>query len=183
MPTPHLIEQIPAIVLANPKQPTCMQPRRGAKARHTDLPSGAQQRIMTQQAINILTIHKQAVFSKVFTPRALMKHAKMPLHFKHYVNAMVYPVTGCTISSYKKMMHDPATAEVWQTAFGKDFGGMAQGCNKTGQKGTNAMFIMTHDKIAHTFAEIFFLLTRFRLSITALRRTILTEFASRRAAT
>jgi hypothetical protein len=35
---------------------------------------------------------------------------------------MVHPVTGKTISSYKKLMHDPATAEVWQTAFGKDFG-------------------------------------------------------------
>ncbi len=49
-------------------------------------------------------------------------------------------------------MHDPATAKVWQTAFGKDFGGMAQGCNKTGQKGTNAMFVMTHDKNCHALA-------------------------------
>jgi hypothetical protein len=49
----------------------------------------------------------------------------------------------------KKIMHNPATAEVWQTVFGKDFGGMAQGCNKTGQKGTNAMFVMAHDKIRH----------------------------------
>jgi hypothetical protein len=29
---------------------------------------------------------------------------------------------------------------------------MAQGDNKTGQKGTNAMFVMTHDKIALTLA-------------------------------
>ncbi len=43
-------------------------------------------------------------------------------------------------------------AEVWQTAFGKDFGSMAQGCNKTGQKGTNAMFVMTHDEIMHALA-------------------------------
>jgi hypothetical protein len=28
------------------------------------------------------------------------------------------------------------------TAFGKDFGGMSQGDNKTGQVGTNAMFVM-----------------------------------------
>ena len=49
-------------------------------------------------------------------------------------------------------MHDPAMAEVWQTAYGKDFGGMAQGCAKTGQKGTNAMFVMTHDKIIHALA-------------------------------
>jgi hypothetical protein len=62
---------------------------------------------------------------------------------------MIHPVTGKTISSYKKLMNDPATAEKWQTAFGKDFRGMAQGDNKTRQKGTNAMFVMTHDKIRH----------------------------------
>jgi hypothetical protein len=50
-------------------------------------------------------------------------------------------------------MHNPATAEVWQTAFGKDFGRMAQGCNKTGQKGTNAMFVMTHGEIMHALAS------------------------------
>jgi hypothetical protein len=116
---------------------------------HIALLSGERQHIVKQQAINVLTIHEQATFSTVFTPRALMKHARMPLHFEHYANTMLHPVTGCTISSYKKMMHDPATAEIWQTVFGKDFGGMAQGCNKTGQKGTNAMFVMTHDKIAH----------------------------------
>jgi hypothetical protein len=44
-------------------------------------------------------------------------------------------------------MNDPETAEVWQTAFGKDFGGMAQGDNKTGQKGTNSVFVMTHKEI------------------------------------
>ena len=48
-----------------------------------------------------------------------------------------------TITSYKRLMHDPATAEVWQTVFGKDFGGMAQGNDKTGQKGTNSIFVMT----------------------------------------
>jgi hypothetical protein len=42
--------------------------------------------------------------------------------------------TGETITSYKKAMKDPATAEIWQTAFGKEFGGMAQGNDKTKQK-------------------------------------------------
>ena len=54
-------------------------------------------------------------------------------------------------------MNDPATAKVWQIAFGKDFGGMAQGDKKTGQKGTNTMFVMTQEDIAHALAEgIFF---------------------------
>ncbi len=45
-------------------------------------------------------------------------------------------------------MHDPTTAKVWQTAFGKVFRGMAQGDNKTGQKGTNAIFVMKHNELA-----------------------------------
>jgi hypothetical protein len=77
-----------------------------------------------------------------------MKHAKMLRDIEHYANPMVQPV----ISSFKKLMHDPATAEVWQTTFGKDFEGMVQGCNKMGQKGTNAMFVMVHDKIMHALA-------------------------------
>ncbi len=44
-------------------------------------------------------------------------------------------------------MNDPATAEVWQTAFGKEFGGMAQGDNKMGQIGTNVIFVMNHNKL------------------------------------
>jgi hypothetical protein len=66
---------------------------------------------------------------------------------------MVHPITGEAISSYKKLMHDPATAKIWQTAFGKDFGGVAQGDNKNSQKGTNAMFVMTHNKIKHVLRD------------------------------
>ena len=60
---------------------------------------------------------------------------------------MVHPITGETISSYKKLMKDPATAEIWQTAFWKEFKGTAQGNNKTGPKETNAMFVMNHNNI------------------------------------
>jgi hypothetical protein len=49
-------------------------------------------------------------------------------------------------------MNDPATAKIWQTAFGKDFGGMFQGDIKMGQKGTNAMFVMTHNEIKQAVA-------------------------------
>jgi hypothetical protein len=47
-------------------------------------------------------------------------------------------------------MHDPATAEIWQMAFGKDFGGMAQGDLKMGQKGTNAMWYGASQCVAKT---------------------------------
>jgi hypothetical protein len=103
--------------------------------------------------MNVLTIKEKAIFNAMFTPRNLMQHTVIQFahHFEHYVNPMVHPVTGETISSYKKLMHDPATAEIWQTAFGKDLQGMAQGNNKTGQKGINTMFVMIHEEIQHVF--------------------------------
>jgi hypothetical protein len=90
------------------------------------IPSGARQRMVTQQAINVLTIQEQVATNEAFTPNSLMQFVVMhgPTKFEHYANPMVHSVTGETISSYKKLMNDPATAEVWQTAFGKDFGGM-----------------------------------------------------------
>ncbi len=45
-------------------------------------------------------------------------------------------------------MHDPTTLETWQTAFWKDFGGMAQVDDERAQQGTNSIFVMTHDEIA-----------------------------------
>jgi hypothetical protein len=60
---------------------------------------------------------------------------------------MIHPTTCKTISSYKQLMNDLDTVEIWKTAFGKDFDSMAQEDNKTGQKGTDSIFIMTHDKI------------------------------------
>ncbi len=83
------------------------------------------------------------------TPCVLMKYTVKQLapNFEHYANPMVHPITRETISSYKKLMNDLATAVIWQTAFGKDFGGMAQGDNKTSQKGTNAILVMNHNKI------------------------------------
>jgi hypothetical protein len=68
-------------------------------------------------------------------------------------------------------MNNPGTAEVWQMAFGRDFGGMAQGDNKTGQKGTNAMFVMTHNEIAHALVAKMFFTTETLPLITDNRRS------------
>jgi hypothetical protein len=104
---------------------------------------------VTQQAINVLTIHEEVSLDTMYTLQATInKQAKVLLKIiEHFASLMVHPMMRETISSYKNLMNNPATAEIWQTAFEKDFGGMVQGDNKTGKKGTNAMFVMTHDKI------------------------------------
>ncbi len=55
---------------------------------------------------------------------------------------MEHPITGEHIASYRKLMQDPATSDVLMQAFRKDFGGMCQGDNKTGTKGTDTIFVM-----------------------------------------
>jgi hypothetical protein len=82
-----------------------------------------------------------------YTPSKLHDYRLHPQDFKHFAMPMIHPVTGKIISSYKNLMNNPATAEVWMMAFGKDFGGMSQGDNKTGQKGTNVMFVMLPSNI------------------------------------
>jgi hypothetical protein len=127
------------------------------------LPCRTRNGIVSTQAINVLAILEQCTPSPMFTPRSLESShtaSTCPTDIKHYMNPAIHPVTGETFTSYKKAMKDPAIADIWQTAFGKEFGGMAQGDNRTGTVGTNAMFVMTHDDIArlrgkkYTYANI-----------------------------
>ena len=138
-------------------------PGKGISSRTRSRIPTARSRLVSRHALNFFAL--TAAFSVPQGPHTTFDrrpHIKCvdpftPPHthinLEHYANPMVHPVTGKTISSYKKLMHDPATAETWQTAFGKDFGGMAQGDNKTGQKGTNAMFVMKHHEIETAYRE------------------------------
>ena len=40
------------------------------------------------------------------------------------------------------------TSKRWSRGFAKGFGGLAQGDNLTGKRGSNTVFVMTHNKIA-----------------------------------
>jgi hypothetical protein len=58
---------------------------------------------------------------------------------------MVYPITVKHITSYCKLMQDPAALDVWMHAFGKDFGCIAQGNTKTGTTATDAIVMEPRD--------------------------------------
>jgi hypothetical protein len=60
---------------------------------------------------------------------------------------VTHPVTGETITKYKKLVSIPEFTKTWETAFGKEFGNQAQGDAKTGEKGTNTLFVMNHEEI------------------------------------
>jgi hypothetical protein len=98
--------------------------------------------LISQEAIAHLLTTEQTKDELPFTPFNLHKYGPPPQDLEHYAMPMIHPITGKSISSYKRLMNDPATADTWMMVFGKDFGGMSQGDNKTGQRGTNAMFVM-----------------------------------------
>jgi hypothetical protein len=75
-----------------------------------------------------------------------------PAQDAHFASPMVHPSTGEAITSYKCLMNNPKTTNLWKMAFGKDFGGMVQGENKSGQIGTNSVFVMTWDDIDNAIA-------------------------------
>ncbi len=106
--------------------------------------------IISQQALHLLANNVWDNSNPNFTPRNLRPQEQVnATNLEHLAMPMIHPTMGETITSYKKLMHDPATKDIWQTAFGKDFGGMAQGDSKTGQQGTNSIFVMNHEDILH----------------------------------
>ena len=62
---------------------------------------------------------------------------------EHFCAPVVHPTTGETITQYRKLANDPATRDVWSTAFGKEFGRMSQGDNKRDRRENNA-FSLCH---------------------------------------
>jgi hypothetical protein len=105
--------------------------------------------IISQEAIHLLLVDALNNDTMPFIPMKLLPPPSPPMSVKHYAMPVVHPITGETISSYKKLMKDQVTAETWQMAFGKDFRGMCQGDNKSGTIGTNAMFMMTPTEVTN----------------------------------
>eukprot|EP00978_Attheya_sp_CCMP212_P040823 scaffold226719_cov36-Attheya_sp.AAC.1 len=62
---------------------------------------------------------------------------------EHFCVPVIHPTLGDIITSYKKLAKDPELREVWQTAFGKEWGGLAQGDDRQNQ-------IQRHRHLQHT---------------------------------
>ena len=77
-----------------------------------------------------------------------MKHPlNDDLNPEHYCAPVIHPTTGEIITKYSKLANDPETIEVWTTLFGKEFGSLAQGENRTGAKGKDISFVLTYQEI------------------------------------
>ena len=78
-----------------------------------------------------------------------MESDSKDIHFnvEHFCAPVIHSTTGKLITKYTELAKDEEMREVWTTTFGKEWGSLAQGDNKTGAIGTNSLFVMTHDEI------------------------------------
>ena len=65
----------------------------------------------------------------------------------HVCAPVIHPITGQTITTYSKLQRDPLLQDVWATAFGKEFGNLAQGDQRTQTPGTDAIFVLSPSQI------------------------------------
>ena len=76
-----------------------------------------------------------------------MNNAAPHFNIEHFCSPVIHPSTGKMITKYAELVKDPELKEIWMTGFGKEWGGLAQDDNKTGAKGTNSLFVMSHEEI------------------------------------
>eukprot|EP00804_Cyclotella_cryptica_P024159 CCRYP_015591-RA/>CCRYP_015591-RA protein AED:0.25 eAED:0.16 QI:0/0/0/1/1/1/2/0/716 len=107
--------------------------------------------IVSFQAVNYVTNKIYSDENTAWHPHAFLTSSPTNLtvrtdeDIEHMCAGIIHPTTGETITSYNKLIACPR--EVWTTAFGKEFGNLTQGDKKTGERGTNTMFVMTHTQI------------------------------------
>eukprot|EP00804_Cyclotella_cryptica_P014738 CCRYP_021242-RA/>CCRYP_021242-RA protein AED:0.23 eAED:0.23 QI:0/0/0/1/1/1/2/0/599 len=95
--------------------------------------------IIAFQAANHVTNRVYTDNNAVWHPRAFLTLSPSDLaigtdaDIEHMCACVVHPTTGETMTSYKKLIACPLLRDVWTTAFGKEFGILAQGDRKTAQ--------------------------------------------------
>ena len=116
---------------------------------------------ISQEAVNLVTeklFYGKPVYH--WTPRAFVteipttRNANLDVEIEHFCAPVIHPITGETITKYQKLVKDPVTHDIWSTSFGKEFGNMDQGDDKTKTPGTCSIFVMTHNKIRHITQDI-----------------------------
>ena len=104
---------------------------------------------ITQEALNLFTynFHANEHVRKRQARQLFEAKYNRNMSTTPYCAAVIHPINGETIKKYKKLATDPATQAVWTTAFGKEWGNLTQGDNKTRTKGTDSLIVLNHNEI------------------------------------
>ena len=71
----------------------------------------------------------------------------MAFNIDHFCAPVIHPSTGKMITKWTELANDPEMTEILSTAFGKEWGVLAQGDNKTGSGRTDSLHVLDHEQI------------------------------------
>ena len=116
----------------------------------------ARSHIISQESINLVTNNVYGYTSNRWLPDKFITASPTAkptnaydVELEHCCALVVHPLPGVTITQYRKLANDPVTSDIWKEhEFGKEFGRMSQGDNRSGTKVKNCILFMTYDKIA-----------------------------------
>jgi hypothetical protein len=127
--------------------------RRSPRAHHSSPPPTSNNKapnVITQEAVYHLAA---PINPPLWTPTSFLTACptahrnNFDLDIEHFASPVIHPVTGASITRYQKLAKDPLLRDTWTTAFGKEFGNLAQGDKHTKTQGTDSIFILPHEKI------------------------------------
>lgn len=106
--------------------------------------------IISQEAVNLITQETWRA-PEIYAPRKFhqrnTKSNNASLNIEQFCMPAIHPITKESITSYKKLVEDPITKEIWSIGFGKEFGNMAQGDDYTKTPGTDSIFVIAPENI------------------------------------
>ena len=98
--------------------------------------SMAYSHIISQEAVNLLTARSYAEDPTTWIPANFITSCPSSstsnvnahdIDIEHFCSPVIHPVTGESITNYKKLARDPLLRKTWTTGLGKEFGNLAQG--------------------------------------------------------
>ena len=144
---PKITQAQPALIQPDPSQ-TTTEKRRSTRKRGTTspviiipparVPGGvrASARLISQQALTAMTMQEALTLPVAFTPRKLVPdtYDTCSTNYEYFAVPMIHPATGEIISSYKRLMNDPATAKCGRQPLAKNLGAWHKGTVKQARK-------------------------------------------------
>ena len=103
------------------------------KKPYTPLPKFQSSRMILQEEVTAITATVWGTIPDHFIPQFMQRNEYIidtEIKLEHFSAPVVYPVSGETISKYQTLARDPVTKETWTTAWGKEWGNLAQGDEK-----------------------------------------------------
>ena len=135
--------------MGTPQQPAVIEDET-EKRPYIPLPKLQSSRMISQEALTTITATVWGMSPEYFIPQSMQRYEyriNTAIKLDHFCAPVVHPVSGETITKYQTLARDPVTKETWTTAWGKEWGNLSQGDEKTNTAGKDSLFGMTHKDI------------------------------------